>query len=339
MAQTNPWELPVAGGAAPASTPAGVIIPKAPEKPKEAPSGYRYNASGNLEIIPGGPADPNAPKPGDAKPTEAQSKTLTLLTRIAGGANDIKNTLAINPEAQKAGILETLARDVLGEGVITRNLSGEDRRIVTDAQGNMLDALLTMGTGAAYSPEQKIANRVSYFPQYGDSEREIAIKNQRMTQAIEAARIQAGPLAADFEKSIQPLMGIIEGKVEKDAAGREIVPAELRVAQGAEYSTDADFKIRQDNAETWSATQGLPFDQALEKFNADMKAKNPNFPGASKELIDVLQMWERQPLANEIKFNGNFLKLVFVKAVAQELEQPLLLRFCLVTQVDLQKKQ
>jgi hypothetical protein len=39
MAQTNPWELPVAGGAAPAGAPAGrtsgVIIPKEPEKPEE----------------------------------------------------------------------------------------------------------------------------------------------------------------------------------------------------------------------------------------------------------------------------------------------------------------
>jgi len=289
MAQeVKPWEEFQA-----TSSTAGqsVIIPKAPEKPKEAPSGYRYSDGGNLEIIPGGPADPNAPKPGDLKPTESQSKTLTLLTRIAGGANDIKNTLAINPEAQQAGILETLSRDVLGEGVITRNLSGEDRRIVTDAQGNMLDALLTLGTGAAYNEEQKIANRISYFPQYGDSEREIAIKNQRMNQAIEAARIQAGPLAADFEKSIQPLMGIIEGKVETDAAGREIVPPELRVAQGAEYSTDADFAKREENARAWSATQGLPFDQALEKFNADMKLKG--YEAAGPETINVLKLWEK----------------------------------------------
>ncbi len=269
----------------------GVYVPPAPEKPKEAPSGFKFTEEGTLEIIPGGPADPNAPKPGDLKPTESQSKTLTLLTRIAGGANDIKNTLAINPEAQQAGILETLSRDVLGEGVITRNLSGEDRRIVTDAQGNMLDALLTLGTGAAYNEEQKIANRISYFPQYGDSEREIAIKNQRMNQAIEAARIQAGPLAADFEKSIQPLMGIIEGKVETDAAGREIVPPELRVAQGAEYSTDADFAKREENARAWSATQGLPFDQALEKFNADMKLKG--YEAAGPETINVLKLWEK----------------------------------------------
>jgi hypothetical protein len=35
MAQTNPWELPVAGGAAPADQPRGVVIPKEPEKPDE----------------------------------------------------------------------------------------------------------------------------------------------------------------------------------------------------------------------------------------------------------------------------------------------------------------
>ena len=39
----------------------GVYVPPAPEKPekpREAPSGYRYNAEGNVEFIPGGPADP-----------------------------------------------------------------------------------------------------------------------------------------------------------------------------------------------------------------------------------------------------------------------------------------
>jgi hypothetical protein len=221
--------------------------PIAPEKPKEAPSGYRYNAQGTLEPITGGPADPNAPKPGDAKPTEAQSKTFQLLTRIAGGANDIKNTLASNPEAQQAGILETLSRDVLGEGIITRSLSGEDRRIVTDAQGNMLDALLTLGTGAAYNEEQKIANRTSYFPQYGDSEREIAIKNERMKQAIEAARIAAGPLAAEFEKSIAPLMNITPPA--PGAAPGGVSP----IKAGERIQTEADLAAQRALQDAWNA--------------------------------------------------------------------------------------
>jgi hypothetical protein len=259
MAQ-NPWDE-YQPTAAPVGQ--GVLIPKEPEKPK------------------------------DVSPSEGDKKVLQLLTRIAGGATDIQNALLTNPEAQQSGFIEAASRGTVGEGMITRAIAGEDRRIVTDTQGDVLDALLTLGTGAAYNEEQKIANRIAYFPQYGDTEREIAIKNEKLNRQIAAARIAAGPLAAEFDKSIQPLLNVVQGTVQKDAAGREIVPAELRVAQGAEYSTDADFKTRQDNAETWSATQGLPFDQAIEKFNADMKAKDPNFPGAGKELIDVLQMWEK----------------------------------------------
>ena len=307
MAQNTDWLKDFERVDEPVSNAGALVVagePPKPEKPREAPSGYRYNASGNVEFIPGGPADPSIEKPGDTKPTEGDKKILTLLTRIAGGASDIQNALTINPEAQQSGFLEAASRGTLGEGMLTRAIAGEDRRIITDTQGDVLDAILTLGTGSAYNEEQKVANTLAYFPQYGDTEREIAIKNEKLKRQIVSARIAAGPLAAEFDKSIQPLLNVVEGKVEKDAAGREIVPAELRVAEGAEYSTDADFKTRQDNAETWSATQGLPFDQAIEKFNADMKAKDPNFPGAGKELIDVLQMWEKATPGkrNEVKW-------------------------------------
>lgn len=143
----------------------------------------------------------------DAKATEQQNKTLTLLTRIAGGANDIASTLAIDPEAQKAGLGETLARGVRGDdSVITRAVAGAERRTVTDAQRDMLDALLTLGTGAAYNAEQLQGQTLAYFPQYGDTEREISVKNDRLKRLIEAARINAGPLAEKFDASIAPLM-------------------------------------------------------------------------------------------------------------------------------------
>lgn len=274
----------------------GVEIPKAPDKPKEAPSGYRYNAQGNLEIIPGGPADPNAPKPGDSKPTEAQQKTLMLLTRIAGGSNDIKNVLSTSPEAAQSGIFETLSRDVLGEGLITRKLAGSDRRIITDAQGDVLDALLTMGTGAAYNEEQKIANRIAYFPQYDDTQEEIKVKRDRLDRAIKAARIAAGPLAADFDKIIAPLMNVVEPNVQRDAQGREVVAPEIRVAEGAEFSTDTDFQRQRDNSEAWAATQGLPFDQALAQFNATMQSKG--YGPAGPETIEVLRWYEENAPGN-----------------------------------------
>lgn len=70
---TNEQLLELAGisPAAPsAPAPRQIIAPAAP-KPEGPPSGYRYNAQGRLEPIPGGPADPAAKKP---TPTEIELK-------------------------------------------------------------------------------------------------------------------------------------------------------------------------------------------------------------------------------------------------------------------------
>lgn len=177
------------------------------------------------------------------KPTEAQQKTLTLLTRIAGGASDIQKTLALDTEAQKAGLFETLSRTALGEGVITREIAGAERRRITDAQSDMLDAILTLGTGAAYNEEQKIANRVAYFPQYGDTKEEVAAKNDRLKRLIEAARIQAGPLAEEFDKSIKPLFGeITPPRSEKKAPpGAVISEPVIPIKEGELIQSEADL--------------------------------------------------------------------------------------------------
>jgi hypothetical protein len=210
---------------------------KADEAQRQRDADLRAAAAAEREAIKFAQEQEQGP---GGKATESQQKTLTLLTRIAGGAKDIQNTLAVDPEAQKAGIFETLSRDVLGEGTITRRIAGPERRIVTDAQANMLDAILTMGTGAAYNEEQKIANRISYFPQYGDSPREIAIKNQRLNQAIESARIAAGPLADKFDESIKPLFGSTGPATavisEAGAAPGRLAPA----TAGAAQLTDED---------------------------------------------------------------------------------------------------
>lgn len=81
-----------------------------------------------------------------------------------------------------------------------------------------------------------------------------------------------------------------------DAQGREIVAPEIRVAEGAEFSTDADFQRQRDNAEAWAATQGLPFDQALAQFNAAMQAKG--YGPAGPETIEVLRWYEQNMPGN-----------------------------------------
>lgn len=81
-----------------------------------------------------------------------------------------------------------------------------------------------------------------------------------------------------------------------DAQGREIVAPELRVAEGAEFSTDADFQRQRDNAEAWAATQGLPFDQALAQFNATMQAKG--YGPAGQDTIEILRWYEQNMPGN-----------------------------------------
>jgi hypothetical protein len=71
----------------------------------------------------------------------------------------------------------------------------------------------------------------------------------------------------------------------------ETPQAEIQVAQGTQFATDADFQRRKDSAETWSETQGLPFDQALSQFNSRMYELG--YGAAEKETIDALQWWEK----------------------------------------------
>lgn len=49
----------------------------------DAPSGYRYNAAGNLEAIPGGPSDPNVQKPSKPIPASLQKDINDRLDKIS----------------------------------------------------------------------------------------------------------------------------------------------------------------------------------------------------------------------------------------------------------------
>lgn len=145
----------------------------------------------------------------DAQGTVDEKKIATLLTRIAGGFNDINNVTKTDPTAQEPGLIESMRGDLMPgglTGVPARAIAGANRRTVHDSQRDVLDALLTLGTGAAYSQEQLSGQMASYFPQYGDTEAEISVKNQRMQRLIEAAKANAGPAWAQVEPAIAPYM-------------------------------------------------------------------------------------------------------------------------------------
>jgi hypothetical protein len=196
--------------------PPGVIYgaPKQPDPPTpiqmedqqlQREAAARSAAEWNATHNPDGTKKPEVGGSG----TVDEKKIATLLTRIAGGANDIKKTVAADPESAAPGFFESMRGDLMPGGVgglVTRGIAGEDRRLVHDAQRDILDALLTLGTGAAYNSEQLSGQTAAYFPQYGDGPKEIEAKSQRLQRLIEAAKVNAGPAWAQVEPAIAPFM-------------------------------------------------------------------------------------------------------------------------------------
>jgi hypothetical protein len=113
-----------------------------------------------------------------------------LLQRLQGSQNQLTQALlddptAAGPEAFAAAVgkLSTTGANLL---------NSEERQRVEAAQLDILDAALTLGTGAAYTREQLEGYRQSYFPIYGDKPKNIKDKQARLQNVIDAANIAAG---------------------------------------------------------------------------------------------------------------------------------------------------
>ena len=237
MAQVMPWEeyqpTPAGGGQGVVIQPEGPTPIQQAQEQRAQTAEQRAQASAARED-----AKFSAEMTGKGgKPTEAQQKAATLVTRIAGGFQDIENIIAKDKSAQEPGLAETVRGGLQTSGLlapITRKIAGADRRIVHDAQRDVLDALLTLGTGAAYSPAQLDAQMGAYFPQYGDTPEETDFKNNRMMRLIESAKENAGPLGDKVDEVLQKF------KMPEQAA-QEATPVELTAGQ--KFSTEEDKAI------------------------------------------------------------------------------------------------
>jgi hypothetical protein len=162
------------------------------------PPGFRVKADGSgLEPVPGGP------KPAGAAATEGERKSATLLKRMEGSLSQLEAAVQQNPDAGRPSLLAEMGRSVLGDNAANA-INAPERQRVEAAQLDILDAALTLGTGAAYTREQLEGYRRSYFPQIGDSQSTIDDKKARLNNVIEAARIAAGRAAPQVGVAQQP---------------------------------------------------------------------------------------------------------------------------------------
>jgi hypothetical protein len=193
------------------------------------PAGYRWKEGGtNLEPIPGGPADKTAAA------SEGERKAATLLTRLEGSQRQLAAALDENPDAATPGVIANSLRAVGAEALANKVATSSERQRVEAAQLDMLDAALTLGTGAAYTREQLEGYRKAYFPQIGDTADTIKDKEARLANIIEAAKISAGRAATPNSPTPPINPGVKPFKSWKDAGYKS----------GAEAQADALKALR-----------------------------------------------------------------------------------------------
>ena len=158
--------------------------------PGAAPAGGGRGAEG----VTGDRVGPATPlvgaKPLNAQMNESERKAATLLQRLQFSESQLTDALLDDPDAAKPGLFASAVAKL--STPLANTLTPETRQRVESAQLDILDAALTLGTGAAYTSEQLEGYRKSYFPQIGDSPKAILDKQARLNNVIAAAKIAAG---------------------------------------------------------------------------------------------------------------------------------------------------
>lgn len=168
----------------------------------KAPSGYRWNAAGGLEFIPGGPADP-ANKSGGA-PSEDERKAAGWLGQATRALGNMEESL-YRKNADGTFVLDALGQRIPTgadtPGFIERYSPSEelgnrsmspDRQRYSNASSSLSEALLRAATGAGVNESEARQKVAELTPQRGDSE---AVKKQKLEGAagyIEDLRARAG---------------------------------------------------------------------------------------------------------------------------------------------------
>jgi hypothetical protein len=155
----------------------------------------------------GAPSIMQGVRPAKAKSTAtvAEQTTAWNVSRIINAARDIEAATAAEPSAIKPSMREAAA-GIIGEEAAGASRSGQ-RQIVAGAQADLLDSMITLATGAAYTQEQMIAARKAYIPSLTDKPETIAAKKNRLAGLIPAAKTRSGAAwTPELDKAAQTLL-------------------------------------------------------------------------------------------------------------------------------------
>ena len=127
--------------------------------------------------------------------TEGERKAATLASRLNFSVGQLNQAVGLDPKAAMPNTAAEISRFVSRTEFLPNKINTEQRQIVEAAQSDILDAALTLGTGAAYTREQLEGYKKSYFPQLGDSPATVKTKQDRLTNLLKSAEIASGRAA------------------------------------------------------------------------------------------------------------------------------------------------
>jgi hypothetical protein len=131
-------------------------------------------------------------------PNESERKAATLASRLNFSVGQMNEAIGADPKAAMPNTTAEIARFVSRTDFLPNKINTTQRQIVETAQLDILDAALTLGTGAAYTREQLESYRRAYFPQLEDNPATVKSKQDRLINLLKSAELGAGRAAKDI---------------------------------------------------------------------------------------------------------------------------------------------
>ena len=138
-------------------------------------------------------------------PNEGERKAATLASRLNFSVGQMNEAIGVDHKAAMPSTPAEIARFVSRTDFLPNKLNTDQRQVVEAAQEDILDAALTLGTGAAYSREQLAGYKKSYFPQLGDSATTVKTKQERLNNLLKSAEVASGRAASQITAPIPKL--------------------------------------------------------------------------------------------------------------------------------------
>ena len=125
-------------------------------------------------------------------PTEGERRAGFMANILDKNIAQMQTALGVDPSAVKPNVPASIVAAIAGPNVLSRAITPAQRQIIEDSQLDVLDAALTLRTGAAYTREQLLGMRDTYFPRIGDSPETVKAKQSRLETLLSSAYIAAG---------------------------------------------------------------------------------------------------------------------------------------------------